>query len=297
MKRILEFVLLFILLSCNSISQSNGVILKKELPKSLKEISGICYQNNAIWAISDKPHPNFFRLDPQGNVVQEVHIQNATVTDVEAITADGPDLYIGDVGDNNGSRASRTIYKVAINKIGKEAVTDVTSSKIKFTFSDEGVVEGKKENDFDCEAIVPFKDSLYLITKRRTDDQSELYVIPKTPGTYVARLISKLDTKGLITDAAMNPSKNELALAGYEKGHEHPFVILIKNFKGNDLFSGEVERIELTNNNKEFQMEGITFKTSDVLYLSCEETKNNPATIYSTRTSMLNSVFSKKSSK
>jgi hypothetical protein len=156
------------------------------------------------------------------------------------------------------------------------------------------VVAGKKSNDFDCEAIVPFNDSLYLITKRRTDDQSELYVIPKSPGKHIARLISKLDTKGLITDAAINPQKNELALAGYEKGHEHPFVILIKNFKGNDLFSGSVERIELSENNKEWQIEGITFKSNDVLYLSCEETKNNPAAIYSTKTSTLNSVFSKK---
>lgn len=294
MKKAFECLMVFILLSCHTNSQTNGLLLKKELPKALKEVSGICYQNNNIWAISDKPHPNFFRLDANGNVLQEIELKNATVTDVEAITSDGSYLFIGDVGDNNGSRPSRSIYKVAINKIDKEPQSNVVGEKISFTFSDEGVGAGKKSNDFDCEAIVPFNDSLYLITKRRTDDQSELYVIPKTPGTHVARLISKLDTKGLITDAAINPQKNQLALAGYEKGHEHPFVILIKNFKGNDLFSGSIERIELSENNKEWQMEGITFKSNDVLYLSCEETKNNPATIYSTKTSMLNSVFSKK---
>ena len=294
MKRPLEFLFLLIFISCHSISQPKDLLLNKQLPKALKEVSGICYQNNNIWAISDKPHPNFFRLDARGNVVQKIKLQNTTVTDVEAITADGSYLFIGDVGDNNGSRASRTIYKVAINKIGKEPQTEVAGEEIHFTFSGEGVASGKKGTDFDCEAIVPFNDSLYLITKRRTDDQSELYVIPKTSGTYVARLISKLDTKGLITDAAMNPLKNELALAGYEKGHERPFVLLIKNFKGNDLFSGTIERIELSETNREFQMEGITFKSNDVLYLSCEETKNNPATIYSTKTSTLNSVFSKK---
>ena len=294
MKRVFEFLMVFLLLSCHINSQTNGLLLKKQLPKALKEVSGICYQNNNIWAISDKPHPNFFRLDAKGNMLQEIKIKNATVTDVEAITSDGSYLFIGDVGDNNGSRLSRSIYKVAINKIDKEALSAVIGEKISFTFSDEGVVTGKKGNDFDCEAIVPFNDSLYLITKRRTDEESELYVISKTPGIHVARLISKLDTKGLITDAAINPQKNQLALAGYEKGHERPFVILIKDFKGNDLFSGTVERIELSENNKEWQMEGITFKSNDVLYLSCEETKNNPATIYSTKTSTLNSVFSKK---
>ncbi len=275
---------------CFSTPGVDGLILKKELPKELKEISGIISVGNDVWAISDKPHPEIFRLNKKANIVQEVKIKNAKVSDVEAITSDGTFLYVGDVGDNEGTRDSRTILKVALKDIRQDKMAEVSSGLIEFTFSDESKADKKKDNDFDCESVLATNDKLYLFTKRRTDDQCELYVIPNRPGKYVAKLIAKYDTKGLITDAAINPAKNVVALTGYEKGHEHPFVLLLKNFSGDNFFSGNVERIELTKKKKEWQIEGITFKNNKVVYFSCEETKNVPATLYEAPIKSLNDV-------
>src|SRR4030095_12027516 len=85
---------------------------KKELPKELKEISGIVKDGDALWAISDNRNVDVYKLDLSGNIIQQLHISNVALRDVEAITADKDYLYIGDVGDNDGTRDERTIIRV-----------------------------------------------------------------------------------------------------------------------------------------------------------------------------------------
>ncbi len=280
MKRTFYTLVFLLVISCSSKSQGKNYLVKEKLPKTLNEISGVISVGNDIWAISDKPSPVFFRLNQKGKVQQEVRFKKLSVMDVEAITADDQYLYIGDVGDNTGDRKMRKIIRVALGSIGKGEKTEVAGDVINFSFADDVLVEKKKKNDFDCEAVLSFNDSLYLFTKRRTDDRSELYVLSKKPGTQVARLVSIYDTHGLVTDAAVNKSKNEVVLIGYDKGHENPFMLFFSNFKGNDFFSGKAERVELKNKKEEWQVEGITFKSDDEIYFSCEKTKDVDATLY-----------------
>jgi hypothetical protein len=120
---------------------------------------------------------------------------------------------------------------------------------------------------------------LYFFTKDREDKETKLYVIPKTPGKYAARYISTFNSEGLITDAAINQAGSELALIGYHKGHTFPFIYLFNNFQGNDFFSGEHKKIELADKKWDWQLEGITY-SKNLVYFSCEETKEVTATLY-----------------
>jgi hypothetical protein len=266
--------------SCNGIAQQQTFSLETKLPKPLKEVSGIMAVNNSIWAISDKPSPLVFKLNSKGKLVQEVILKDVAVSDVEAITSDGTHLYIGDIGDNNGDRLERKIIKVQLSSIAQSTTAEVEGQVINFSFAGDEIVDRKKKNNYDCEAMLYFKDSLYLFTKRRADDYAALFVLPNVPGQHQARLISRFKTDGLITDAAINPSGNEVALVGYQDGHKKPFVLLFSNFSGNNFFNGTMKRYQFKGDKKDWQMEGITYKNDTYLYLSCEQTKEVPATLY-----------------
>lgn len=275
-------VLIFILFfaSCAATESENPLVVKTILPKELKEISGITASGQDIWAITDKPRAEVFRLDQSGNIKGKTEITNTDATDVEAVTSDATYLYVGDVGDNTGDRVERKIIKVSKASIAPGRDSKVTGEVITFTFPAEGQVEKKKQNNFDCESLLSYKDSLYVFTKDREDKQTSLYAVPKTPGNHTARFINSFDVKGLITDASIDSAGNELALIGYHKGHRFPFIMLFNKFTGDDFFSGNNEKINLADKPWDWQLEGITYGNDNKLYFACEGTKQVSATFY-----------------
>jgi hypothetical protein len=292
MKKILIPAFVCFITACSQKPEQSPLTVKKVLTKGMKEISGIVATKNGIWAIKDKPHAIVYKLDTAGNLVQEVDIKGIEAADVEAVTADDSFVYIGDVGDNIGDRGERKIIKVAMNSIPKGEKVEANGEVITFTFPGEETVESKKDNNYDCESLLSYRDSLYLFTKDREDKKTRLYAIPKTPGNYAARFIDSFDCDGLITDAAINPANNLVALIGYHKGHNYPFMIFFRNFKGDDFLSGEHNRIELADKEWDWQLEGISL-TNDMVYFSCEGTPEVPATFYGIKLDKVNELNKK----
>lgn len=284
------------LFACSAAEQKSPLVVKTVLPKELKEISGITASDSDIWAITDKPHATIYRLDFSGKLKEQVEITNAEATDVEAVASDSNYIYIADVGDNAGDRTERKIIKVAKANIKQGSAAKVTGEIIEFTFTDEEEVEKKKQNNFDCESLLSYKDSLYVFTKDREDKETRLYVLPKTAGKYNARFINSFNSKGLITDATINPANNEVALIGYHKGHKFPFILLFNKFTGNDFFSGSHKKINLADKPWDWQLEGITYGNDNMLYFSCEGTKQVAATFYGIKRENLHKIEKKKES-
>lgn len=275
----LTLIVTCLLVSCSSADKKNYLVVKTELPKELKEISGITANGSDIWAITDKPHATVYRLDLSGNLKEQVEITNVEAADVEAVAADADYLYIGDVGDNTGDRIERRIIKVAKANIKHGPGAKVTGEIIDFTFAEKEQAEKKKQNNFDCESMISYKDSLYIFTKDREDKETRLFVLPNSPGKYTARFINSFNSEGLITDAAINSANNELALIGYHKGHRFPFIILFNDFRGNDFFSGSHKKINLADQPSDWQLEAITYG-NNMVYFACEGTKQVAATFY-----------------
>lgn len=279
--KLVPFIFLVLFSSCStSLKEESPLAVKTILPKELKEISGITSIGDHLWVITDKPKSRVFKLDAQGKLLQIVNVSNVEATDVEAIASDATFIYLGDVGDNMGDRVERKIIRIAIASIPAGDEVEVNGDTIEFTFPGEAVVETKKQNNYDCESMLSFKDSLYCFTKDREDKETRLFVIPKAPGKYAARYINTFNSEGLITDAALNRAGNELALIGYHKGHTYPFIYLFNNFQGNNFFSGKHQKIELADKKWDWQLEGITYGNNNNLYFSCEETKEVTATLY-----------------
>lgn len=283
-----------LLVCCQEKSPHSELDSKEVLSKPLNEISGIVADGNELWAITDKPKAVVYKLDAEGKLLQEVSVTNAKASDVEAVTKDDNYIYIGDLGDNEGDREERQVIKVSKASIGKEKNAEVTGEIITFRFSNDVIVDKKKKNNYDCESILSFGDSLYLFTKRRTDLQTELFSLPKTPGNYIARSIGTFDSKGLVTDASINRQNNEVALTGYNKGHKHPFILLFKDFKGNNFLEGNTQRIELADKPWDWQIESIAFNDSGEIYFACEETKEVQSTLYSIKREKLSALNKKR---
>lgn len=273
-------MLMCLLGACAAKNKNKDLDVREELSKPMHEISGLVADGKDLWAITDKPKAMVYKLNDDGKIKQEVVVKNAVAVDVEAVTKDDGFVYIGDVGDNDGNREERQIIKVAKSAIGKDKNVEVQGEIITFRFSDEQAVDKKKKNNYDCESLLSFGDSLYLFTKRRADMQTELFSLPKTPGNYVAQSKGTYDCVGLVTDAAINKAGNEVALTGYNKGHKFPFIIFFKNFQGSNFLSGRMERIELADKAWDWQMESVTYNDENELYFACEETKEVKSTLY-----------------
>lgn len=220
------------------------------LPASLEETSGLIYYDGALWTINDSGNdPILFKLDTtNGNIVQEITINNASNVDWESLAQDDDHIYIGDFGNNSGNRDNLGIYVVLKNDLPESGNGSVSSTHISFTYPDyPGRINKRGENNFDCEALLVIEDSLYLFSKNWNDNQTKLYRLPKLEGTYVAEKIYTYNTSGLITGADYNEESKEITLVGYSRDTKFPFLWLLFDFHDNLVFSGNKRRIDLLN--------------------------------------------------
>ena len=220
------------------------------LPEAVEETSGLIYWDGNLWTINDSGNPNvLYRLDTlTGAVLQQITISDAQNIDWEALAQDDDHIYIGDFGNNAGTRSDLGIYVVQKSQIPDEGNGSVTSSLITYTYEDYSILKAVGEmNNFDCEALISIEDSLYLFSKNWGDEQTKLYRLPKTPGNYTAEKIATFNTSGLVTGADYNEESKEITLIGYTNNSWVPFFWLLFDYHDNRVFSGNKRRIDLLN--------------------------------------------------
>ena len=224
--------------------------VKYLLPDEIDETSGLAYLNGKLWTINDSGGLNaLYAFDTiTGEIIQRITIANATNIDWEALADDDDFIYIGDFGNNSGSRDDLTIYRVLKSDIPMEGNSTVESDKITFVFSDyEGAAENRRSHNFDCEAFIATNDSLYLFSKNHENQKTKLYKLPNQPGNYIAEKVTTFNSAGLITGADINETDNEITLVGYVNNEWTPFTWLLFDFEDNNFFSGNKRRIDLLN--------------------------------------------------
>jgi len=256
------------------------------LPDEVKETSGLIYFDNAIWTINDGGNfPVLYKLNPEtGDIIQRITVTNAKNNDWEDLAQDNEFIYIGDFGNNSGNRKDLRIIKIRKDDIPESGDLGVSYQLIEFSYPDyQGRIEKKKENNFDCEALICIGDSLYLFSKNRGDAQTKLYRLPKKAGIYNAELIDTFNSRGLVTGADYNESSKEVTLVGYTNKTWQPFIWLLFNYKDNDLFSGNKRRIEMLNI-PATQTEGIAYVENKNCIITSEGHKLFSQTAYDLKT-------------
>lgn len=275
------------LMSCNpkardSVTKSQED-LKTEfsLPKKLKEVSGIALSQDqkTIWAIEDAGNKNVvYGLNRQGELVNDVLVENAENNDWEDITKDtAGNIYIGDFGNNENDRQNLSILKLDLKNDSQKSTKVIQTTK--FHYEGQTEFPPKKSNLlYDCEAFVEKDGSFYLFTKNRSkgfDGTFLVFQIPNKDGDFEAKLIGKLKLEGgysdaAITSAAIN-SKNEIVLLTHKNIH------VLSGFTANDFNSAKIQKLPLNHNS---QKEAVVFVDDKTLLIADEKDKKEGGNVY-----------------
>jgi hypothetical protein len=240
------------------------------LPGSLSENSGMISSGSYIWFIEDSGNePVLYGYDSNQNKVElTVAIKNVQNTDWEDITQNENYIFIGDFGNNSGSRENLRI--VVLNKADLETGADtiIPFGFIYFSYEDQtDFTSAPKATAFDCEAFIATSGHLILFTKDWVTAQTRIYTVPATPGTYSAEFEYQWDIEGLITSAAFSEGSQELVLLGYTP--IIPFIWIYAGFDPDLLTFESRNRTDFTTT-LGLQTEGVLITNSGSILISSE---------------------------
>ena len=242
-----------------------------ELPNEVSETSGLFFHNGRLWTHNDSGgKPVLYALDTTTfQVVQRITLKNVKNKDWEDVCTDGKSVFVGDFGNNKGSRKNLRIFTFPLSDIPKEGDASIVVDSILFRFADQTSFKKRKHaHDFDCEAIFATEEHLYLFSKGWKTGTTRLYQLPKIPGNYVAEVVNGFDSQGLITGADYDRENRILVVVGYVKSLWNPFMYLIFNFDehGEKLANHRFEMSQFVG----AQTEGICFFDYGRCFISSE---------------------------
>ncbi len=242
-----------------------------DLSGKVNETSGIIYFDKAIWTFNDSGgKPELYRIDEKsGKISRTVIIANAKNNDWEDITMDDDYIYIGEFGNNWGTRKALVIYKISQKEI-IAGMSMVNAELIHFSYADQVSFQKMNRNhNFDCEAVISFGDSLILFSKNWVDNNTRMYKLPKEPGNYKLNPLDSFTADGLITGADYNNETRKLALIGYKQ--KVPLIYIMDGFNGINFESEQITKINFPDFAKS-QTEGICWIDNHNVMISTEET-------------------------
>lgn len=258
---------------CNYKNLKIRPVYSYHLSDSIRETSGLIAFQNLLWTHNDDHDTVIYGLDTLGKIKKKIILPETINQDWEEISQDSTHLYIGDFGNNySGNRTDLKILKIEKKSFLEENPKIET---ILFSYSDQTDFSSSKPNktDFDCEAFIVSKDSIYLFTKQWKSSKTNIYALPKQEGTQIAKLKATIDTKGLVTGATYLENKKLITLCGYTKVGK-PFLYLLYDFKDQDFLSGNKRRIDLKL--PFHQIEGIATKDGLHYFLTNESLVRKP---------------------
>ncbi len=283
MKKIILIFSVILFISCDQ--KTDKLNLLFELPKDLKEASGICYDatNNLIWTLEDSGNENeIYALNNQGKILKTIKLEDVKNNDWEDITQDKlGNLYVGDFGNNDNERKNLAIYKVNATDLIKEKVEKTT--KISFNYPEQtDFPPSKKKLFFDVEGFIEMNNNFYLFTKNRTkngDGTVYVYKIPNQGGDHEAKKIGAFKTCGdfetcAITSAAISPNGKQIALL------THSRIWFFDGFNDDNFITGKTSVFELNHNS---QKESICYKNDLTLLIADEKSKKTGGNVYEIR--------------
>ena len=252
-----------------------------ELPGILDECSGMVHLGgHQFLAVNDSGNqPYLYLFTSEKKEVKSIRVLNVKNNDWEELTADNEYVYIGDFGNNGGTRRNLMIYKIPKQEI--LAKDEVEPQVISFRYEGQTKFNDSNRHNFDCEAMISTGDSLFLFSKNRGDFRTDVYGMPNKPGEYVVSIQGSFDCEGLVTGADYRQSVSgaELVLVGYSIHGKamYPFILYFPDVKGTQFLSEPVQRLDYE---KDLQTETIVFYDQHSVLITNEEESGADGYIY-----------------
>jgi outer membrane protein assembly factor BamB len=230
------------------------------LTDGILESSGLCAAPEADTYFTfgdDGQQPFVYRVDATGQQVGQFTL-GAPNHDWESLSRDNRgNYYMGDCGNNNNDRRNLAILRFRPEQ-------PATVAKINFSYPDQTEFPpSKSARNFDCEASLWHDGQVYLFTKDRAQSTTcKVYTVPETPGTYKAKLITKLAIPGQVTDATLAPSGRRLVLLARQE------LFILEGNSWDEILKATPRHIDLKGAG---QTEGAAFKDENTLLLTTEQ--------------------------
>ncbi len=254
-------------------------LVSNQLPSQVVEQSGMIWYNNLIWVINDSGgNPELYAYNKQGELKRTVKIDNVKNIDWEALAADNNHFYIGDCGNNYGTRKNLRVLKISKSQIDNTALGKVNAEIIHFKWSDQTDFSKRRhQHNFDCESLFAYNNKLYIFSKNWDNYKTRIYELPNAAGTYSISPKATVNVNFMVTGADVSPNGKVVALVGYKD--YKTYLYFLYNYQNFDFTKGESKRIYLKKLGAA-QTEGIAFDNDNNLYVNTEETKIQPQAVY-----------------
>lgn len=258
-------VFLFAFATCYSqkIRPEHSVLL----PEEIRETSGLTFSDGFLWTHNDDSDTNIYGIDTlSGKIRRAIFLKDVFNYDWEEIASDEHYFYLGDIGNNfTGNRKNLKILR--FEKSSQKIDT------IGFSYDRQTSFEASKANktDFDAEAFIVTKDSIYIFTKQWKSKNTACFRLPNKAGAFVAEFVGEIKTSGLITGAVL--VENTLVLCGYSKKVK-PFLFFVYDFDVSNLSNLKTKKVKLKL--PFHQIEGISTQDDKNFYLTNEKLRIPP---------------------
>jgi hypothetical protein len=239
------------------------------LNDSIKENSGLAFFNNRLFTINDSGNSSeIFEINKTSGLIKNVFKTNLKNKDWEAIASDFSHLYIGDFGNNAGTRKDLVIYKIPFDSAVR-ALSSNSAQEFPFYYPEQKDFKRNNLNtNFDTEAMIYFHEKIHVFTKEWISNSTSHYTIdPTISEKQPAKLIEIFQTGYVVTDAAYYEKK--LYLIGYTKNTEI-FLSIFTETEPGIFFREKPQKYYLGSSLSLGQIEGIAVDEEGI-YISGEE--------------------------
>lgn len=233
-----HYVIFFLIVLFSCVEQVS--IERQLLPLKINETSGLEYYGDNFLTHNDSGGKTIlYEFNKDGKIVSEYTINDCGVNnDWEDITADNENIYVANSGNNYGTRQN-----LAVLILDKENDFECTG-QMQFKYKNQVNFENRNRHPYDSEGIISVGDELILFSKDRENLMTELYSLPKIPGSYEIEPIHSYPVNSLITGADYNDELKLVALVGYDFNWNQYFY-KISNFNLSNLDRSVIEKFKI----------------------------------------------------
>lgn len=283
MKRI--FYLLIFLSFQIAAQKTQSLNLKKYkiavLSDSLRESSGLTNIDRRIFSFNDSGNTSeIFEIKPGSLFIEKTFKTGLKNIDWEAITNDDKNFYIGEFGNNLGTRKDLKVYQVPFRN---DSIIVDSIKMIPFFYPEQTDFTPKNiSNNFDAEAMIFLDGNIHIFTKEWVTNTVSHYMIDKNLAeNQPAQKLETFETGFVVTDASFFEDK--LYVVGYTKNASVYLTIFEKDETGNLFFNKPAKKYSLGRAFNIGQIEGITAMEKGI-YISGErfsiKIKKVPQSLY-----------------
>lgn len=265
--------LLFIVLTFQTAFSQQAEIFKLKkfrvavLNDSIQETSGLNFFDENLYTFNDSGNPaELYKIDKNSGKILKVLKTNAENKDWEALTNDGNNFYIGDFGNNAGTRKDLKIYKIPFQN--NQLQNDLMKI-ISFYYPEQTDFTSKNiSTDYDLESMIYLNGKIHIFTKEWASKATTHYTIdPENYENQAAEKVESYKTGFMISDACYFDKK--LYVVGYTKKTE-VFLTIFNETEPGTFFKENPKHLYLGSALTIGQIEGIAVDDKGI-YISGEK--------------------------